>query len=89
MGKGKAMTDVCVWWKNKGVRIFNKRLIDLIGQNLGKVPVENLFTEEELSEIGGHIEFDDELITLMDDDGIKLYRWSYENGEKEIRFFIE
>jgi hypothetical protein len=77
------------WWKNKGIYIVNKRVIDLIGQGIGYVPIENLFTDEELSEIGVSRIEDRELIEAMRDDGISFEPWEYQNGDIEFRFKID
>ena len=76
------------WWKDKGIYIVNKRVIDLIGQGIGDVPIENLFTDEELSEIGIFIN-NRELIEAMRDDGATFVSWEYPNGETKYCFRID
>ena len=33
------------WWKETGSRLVNKELIDLVGENIGYVPLRNLFED--------------------------------------------
>ena len=78
---------VIAWWKEKGVRIINEKTIDLIGQNIGYVPLDNLFTSEELREIGKANLFS--LIDTMCDDGMRVKELIYKDGSRELHFFID
>lgn len=75
------------WWRKKGVKIVNERTNDLLGQNIGYVPIQNLFTDKEMEEIG-----DDDLFRLVDtmcDDGMKMKELIYSDGRRELRFYID
>ena len=80
-------TKALRWWREKGVYIVNERTIDLIGQNIGYVPLENLFTREELRQIGKANLFT--LIDEMCDDGMKVKELIYRDGSRELLFFID
>jgi len=75
------------WWISKGARLINQRTVDLIGQGIGYVPIENLLTSEELSEIDSS-ELPD-LIETMCDDGMRIKELVYSDGSRELRFFID
>jgi len=75
------------WWATKGANLINQRAIDLIGQGIGYVPIENLLTSDELSEID-RSELPD-LIETMCDDGMRIKELVYSDGSKELRFFID
>lgn len=75
------------WWATKGANLINQRAIDLIGQGIGYVPIENLLTSDELSEID-RTELPD-LIETMCDDGMRIKELVYSDGSKELRFFID
>ena len=83
------MNDISLrkWWENKGAKIVNERTNNLIGLNLGYVPIQNLFTEEELSELDQDDFF--KLIDTMCDDGMRMKELIYKDGKKELRFFID
>lgn len=75
------------WWRKKGVKIVNERTNDLLGQNIGYVPIQNLFTDKEMEEI----ESDDlfRLVDTMCDDGMKMKELIYSDGRRELRFYID
>ena len=75
------------WWRKKGVKIVNERTNDLLGQNIGYVPIQNLFTEKEMEEIGGDDLF--RLVDTMCDDGMKMKELIYSDGRRELRFYID
>ena len=75
------------WWRDKGVALINERAIDLVGECIGYVPIENLLTTEELSEVGR--ENLPDLIEAMRDDGMRIKELTYQDGSKELHFFIE
>jgi hypothetical protein len=82
------MNDISLrkWWENTGVKIVNERTNNLIGLNLGYVPIQNLFTEEELSELDRDAFFI--LLEDMCDDGMSMQTVILKDGTKELRFFI-
>ncbi len=75
------------WWREKGAAIANRRTIDLIGQRIGKVPLENLFTREELSEIDRNNLY--MLEETLQKDGMNTGERSYQDGSIELFFIIE
>ena len=75
------------WWRKKGVKIVNERTNDLLGQNIGYVPIQNLFTDKEMEEIGGDDLF--RQVDTMCDDGMKMKELIYSDGRRELRFYID
>ncbi len=75
------------WWKEKGVRMVNERTINLIGQNIGYIPLDNLFSHKELREIGKEGLFS--LIDTMCDDGMRVKELIYKDGSRKLLFFID
>jgi len=75
------------WWRKKGVKIVNERTNDLLGQNIGYIPIQNLFTDKEMEEIGSDDLF--RLIDTMCDDGMKMKELIYSDGRRELRFYID
>jgi len=75
------------WWRKKGVKIVNERTNDLLGQNIGYVPIQNLFTDKEMEEIGSDDLF--RLVDTMCDDGMKMKELIYSDGRRELRFYID
>ena len=75
------------WWRKKGVKIVNERTNNLLGLNIGYVPIETLFTASELEEL----DKDDfyRLIDTMCDDGMKMKELVYSDGRRELRFYID
>lgn len=79
--------DARKWWKEKGVRIINDQTINLIGQNIGYIPLENLLSREQLREIGKENLF--ELIDDMCNDGMRVKELIYKDGSRELHFYID
>ena len=75
------------WWRKKGVKIVNERTNNLLGQNIGYIPIENLFTDSELEEIGSDDFY--RLIDTMCDDGMRMKELIYSDGRRELRFYID
>ena len=59
----------------------------LLGQNIGYVPIQNLFTDKEMEEIGSDDLF--RLVDTMCDDGMKMKELIYSDGRRELRFYID
>ena len=79
--------DARKWWKEKGAKIINDQTINLIGQNIGYIPLENLLSREQLREIGKENLF--ELIDDMCNDGMRVKELIYKDGSRELHFFID
>ena len=79
--------DARKWWKEKGARIINDHTINLIGQNIGYIPLENLLSREQLREIGKENLF--ELIDDMCNDGMRVKELIYKDGSRELHFYID
>ena len=75
------------WWRKKGVKIVNERTNNLLGQNIGYIPIQNLFTDKEMEEIGSDDLF--RLVDTMCDDGMKMKELIYSDGRRELRFYID
>ncbi|MBQ6148537.1 MAG: hypothetical protein IJI83_03210 [Oscillospiraceae bacterium] len=84
-------TTLKEWWAEKGCGLINSRTNDLIGQNIGSVLFENLFTDQEMEEIS---EFKEELyskdfIEVLNEDGLKIGLLRYSDGGKCLRYYID
>lgn len=78
---------VLLWWTTKGCQLFNSKIINLIGKRLGKVPMLNLFSEEELDGVTN-----EDLISIvktLQNDGLYLNIITYEDGTKILRCYID
>ena len=69
------------------MKIVNERTNNLLGLNIGYIPIENLFTDSELEglEKGDFCR----LIDAMCDDGMKMKELIYSDGWRELRFYID
>ncbi|MBR0137054.1 MAG: hypothetical protein IJM15_01420 [Erysipelotrichaceae bacterium] len=69
------------------MKIVNERTNNLLGQNIGYVPIENLFTDKELEGLGKDDFY--RLVDTMCDDGMKMKELLYSDGRRELRFYID
>ena len=60
--------NVSKWWSDEGCKLMNSKLVELTGQGIGKIPINNLFT---LKLSGTQF---DELIKIMAHDGCQFSR---------------
>lgn len=73
--------DAKSWWKQEGVFKLNSIMIDIIGEKIGYVPLENLI---DISE------FDcDELIPLLIKDGCTLKKIDYMDESSDIFIYVK
>lgn len=75
------------WWQSSGVKLFNRRVINLNFELLGEVPITNLFSEEELNGYG--VEDFKSIKDILTNDGIRLNFIVYSDGEKELRCTVK
>ena len=66
---------------------MNARAIDLTGQGIGYMPLENLLTEEDLGDMDKEALFD--LIPAMQEDGMSMRELVYRDGSRRLLFYIE
>ena len=77
--------DVQKWWKDTGCIELNKVLIDIIGNNIGFVPVSNL-----LGDICDISVFDqDELMELLIKDGCHLRTQLMSSGKTMMLIYVK
>lgn len=78
--------NVREWWFTKGVFIANSKIINLIGNNIGYMPLTNLFSEEEMDGISS-----EELFSIIDElnqDGLDIREVIYTDGSRELKCLI-
>ena len=73
------------WWKETGSRLVNKELIDLVGENIGYVPLRNLF--EDICDIP--VTKLEEILSDLVIDGLTLKRGTYQGGREELLLYIK
>lgn len=73
------------WWKETGSRLVNKELIDLVGENIGYVPLRNLF--EDICDIP--VKKLEEILSDLVIDGLTLKRVTYQGGREELLLYIK
>lgn len=73
------------WWKETGSRLVNKELIDLVGENIGYVPLRNLF--EDICDIP--TKKLEEILSDLVTDGLTLKRVTYQGGREELLLYIK
>ena len=77
----KKVKDVSTWWKESGCFKLNSIMINIIGQKVGYVPLDNLI---DISE------FDyDELIPLLTKDGCTLKKIEYSDGSNDLLIYVK
>jgi len=73
--------DVVIWWKENGCFRLNKVMIEIIGQKIGYVPLDNLIDIAE---------FDyDDLIPLLTKDGCTLKKVDYIDGTSDLLIYVK
>lgn len=73
------------WWKETGSRLVNKELIDLVGENIGYVPLRNLF--EDICDIP--VKNLEVILSDLVIDGLTLKRVTYQGGREELLLYIK
>ncbi len=73
------------WWEGTGSRLVNKELIDLVGENIGYVPLRNLF--EDICDIP--VKKLEEILSDLVIDGLTLKRVTYQGGREELLLYIK
>ena len=76
------------WWRSEGVNLINERTNNYLGYSLGYIPLQNLFTEQELIKIGGEQSLF-ELIDTMREDGMNMKVLVYRDQRRELRYLID
>jgi len=74
------------WWKNEGLPQLNKVLIEIVGQSIGFIPLENLTAELPCNFSQQNF---DELIPLMVKDGCTIKITTKSNGKKIISIYVK
>lgn len=73
------------WWKEEGSRKVNKELIDLIGQDIGYVPLRNLL--EDICDIP--VKTIEGILSDLVIDGLTLKKVTYQGGREEVLLYIK
>lgn len=73
--------EVNTWWKEKGCFMLNSIMIEIIGQKIGYVPLENLIDISEFSY--------EELIPILTKDGCTLKKVDYVDGTSDLLIYVK
>ena len=73
------------WWRHEGSREVNKELINLIGEDLGYIPLRNLL--EDITDIP--IKKIEEILSDLVNDGLTIKRVTYQGGRDDIFVFVK
>ena len=73
--------EVNTWWKEEGCFKLNGIMIDIIGQRIGYVPLENLIDISKFDQ--------DDLIPLLTKDGCTLKKVEYIDGSSDLLIYVK
>jgi len=79
----KAIGD---WWRDTGSIELNKVLVEIVGEKIGYIPLENLFAEFCNPSI--YLK-EEELIPLMVTDGATIRVKELKSGERQVLIWIK